>query len=1414
LSSLDTGTLQNINLTLNQSSRIVSYDIPENHDPGNINDPNITALWEAGGYHNVKTLVQYMNNTFYGAGVSEPKKLEVAFVFSRESAVLTMDKVVLDTNTSDTMNITTYFGRSNEDLNFNLSNKNIILMRDLDAQVIEAIRPAVNAAKDNGTKIICVGDLIQSYSLHNVNISDPEYSDISEYLKYDSEENFGRLITFLDVKFAGSTDIIKSPIERPLYGIYHPDAPKIYSTAEDYIDWYSNNGYDPANPTVAIIHSDLKYIDNRDAPLTEALVDSFEAQNCNVIVATYSYKDPASVNYLMINGTPIIDSVIVISKGSRMNYKDSDQGIADLNTWNVTPLNGIRLFYSVSAEEWEQSPHGVGTEQTYQLAAAEMDGIIEPIVIGCKNPEIGDSAYYPIDYQIEWLTERTNSWMKLHRKSNAEKKIVIPYYAAEAGKAAIGADIDYYLDAQASLANLLKAMQDRGYNLGNENLPDRDRLAELMMERGHNIGEWAPGALENLVEMGDVILISENKYLEWFDSLPHEKQEEMEKIWGPAPGDIMVYENESGKYIVIPKIEYGNVLLAPDPMWGWDQNSSVTYHDGSIPPTHQCLAFYKYFGEEYNADALFTIYSSVEMMPGKDSGLSAKDWGAILLQDMPMIHVLPMDAEGIFDRRRANMLIVDFLTPTIVPSGLYGNLSILQQDISMFNQATDSAVKDQQRQDILNKTLELDLDTDLGVDIEAIRENSTEIDLFIGDLEEYLHELKTVYMPYGSHTLGEPPVGDSLVAMIEAMLGTDFKEHVKAVNSTEGLTTALLNETILAGMDPEAAQSLVLGSVSATVTADLNLSLEYKQNINACTVEIPRILDALEGKYIPPGPTGDPVRNPDALPTGRNICVFDDRLIPTHAAWNVGCKLGDELLLKCMQENETYPEKVAFLLWSIETSRHQGTMESEIFYLLGVKPEYDSKDRVMDVKLIDSATLGRPRIDVVITTSGSYRDMYASRLQLIDKAVKLAANASDNETYPNYVKQNSAKIKENLLNAGYDPELAEELSTSRIFCPPPDSYTPGIEHAVSGGTWDNKEEIADLYINRMGYIYGQNVWGEQYTDVFKQNLADVEVGVFSRTSNLYGTLEHPMVAAYFGGLSMAVDSVSGHRPQMYINNLREPGSEGVETLQHFLSKDIRSRYLNPSWIEGMMADGYDGTRYMNAFVENMRLWDTTIPDLITEDMWDDVYKIYFVDQHDVGITEHLKNTNPYAYQSMVLNLIESARRGDWNPDKDVLEQLAKEYAESVVENGPTCCHHTCGNVLLNKYVEGLASVPGFHEAMAEVTGEIEITESKTHSSNNNALTQPKIASSASQSNQTEPVEHMDAGLGVENTQPATSSQNNPPEPDVVEGYEMTPESQQPEDSGGMSFSGADIIGTVLVLLAVGVMYAGYRRRKL
>jgi len=1421
LSSLDAGTLQNLNNTLNHSAHIVSYDLPETHDYGNVNDSNITGLWEAGGYHNVKTLIRYMNDSFYGSGVPASEKLEVAFVFSRDSSIITMNNVASDPAVSDMMNISTYFGRSNEDLSFDLSDKDIVVMRDLAAPVIETITPTVNAAKANGAHVISVGDLVQSYSLHNVNLSDLEYSDINEYFKYDSEENFKRLTTFLSVKFAGRIDVIQPTVERPIYGIYHPEAGEIYSNAEDYLDWYSTKGYDHEKPTVAVIYSSLKHIYGRDAPLAGALVDSFESRNCNVIVASYSYKDPASVNYLMLNGEPIIDSVIIVSRGGRMNYKDSEQGIEDLKTWNVTPLNGIRLFYGVSAEEWENSSHGVGPEQTFQLAAAEMDGIIEPIVIGCKDPSIGDSAYYPIDYQVEWLTQRTISWMQLHRMLNSEKKIVIPYYAAEAGKASMGADIDYYLDAQASLANLLKAMKARGYDLGTKPLPDRDELAQLMVTQGYNIGTWAPGELEKRMEKGSVILIHESQYLEWFNGLSQEKQEEMINIWGEPPGEIMVYENETGKYLVIPKIEFGNVILAPDPMWGWDQNETVMYHDGSIPPTHQNLAFYLYLGKVYDADALFPIFTSIMAMPGKEAGLSAQDWGAILLQDMPIVHVLPMDAEGIFDRRRANMLIVDFMTPTIVPSGLYGNLSILQQDIGMYRQVVDEGVKVQYRSDIINLTRELDLDKDMEVNLEDIEGNVTATDAFIDDLDDYLQELKTTFMPYGSHTLSEPPTGESLVAMVESMLGKEFKQHVQLTNSTKGLTTALLNETVLNGTSAVNAQNMILGGVSENITADLNLSIEYTTRINGCTIEIPRILDALEGKYIPPGPAGDPIRNPDALPTGRNLCTFDDRLIPTTAAWKVGTDLADKLIALRLAENGTYPRKVAFLLWSIETTRHQGTMESEIFYLLGVKPVWDSKGRVNNVELINSSELGRSRIDVVVTTSGSYRDMYGSRLQLIDKAVRLASEA-DGDLYPNYVKQNSNSIYQSLIDVDYDNETAYNLSVSRIFCPPPGSYTPGIEHVISSDTWEERKKIADLYIDRMGYIYGQEMWGEQYTDVFRQNLADVEVGVFSRTSNLYGTLEHPMVAAYFGGLSLAVESVTGgNTPDMYINNQRDIDCAKIETLNHFLSKDLRSRYLNPTWIEGMKEHGYDGTRYMDAFIGNMGLWDTVMPDLITDSMWDEVYETYVLDQYNIGVSDYLKETNPYAYQSMTANMLNSIHRSDWHVSDDVVRNLVKEYVESVVEEGVTCCHHTCGNPTLNEYIEGMMSVAGlsaediekYRHLMDEATGrqtEQSTTETVVDGSSSSS-TWRRFQSSRSGNESTDA--GSGAGMDTELKPEAGAGGEGASNPsDYVEGYEMQDESAQPSDAGPMSFSGADFLGMLIVVLAAGAIYIGFRRR--
>ncbi|MCK5721237.1 MAG: cobaltochelatase subunit CobN, partial [Gammaproteobacteria bacterium] len=1063
-------------------------------------------------------------------------------------------------------------------------------------------------------------------------------------MEYPSEENFKRLIVFLGVKFCNVDAEILPPISRPVYGIYHPYAPEIFTNTTDYLEWYGSTGqYDQSNPTVGIITTSYKRME-RDSALLDALIESFESRNVNVILSTYAYKDPNSIEYLMENGRSVVDSVIIISRGSPLSYKNSSKGIADLQKLNVTALNGIRLFYGMTQEEWEASPHGIPPIQTYQVALAELDGIIEPIVICGKAIDPVTMIEYnkPIDYQIDWLTDRTVSWMRLHRMNNSDKKIVIPYYSAGGGKANIGSDIDYYLDTQASLTNLLAAMADRGYDLGNEPLPNKTELTELMMHQGSNFGTWAPGELEKRVKQGNIILIPKSKYLEWFGELPVDKQDEMIKHWGNPPGEIMVYKNESGEYLVIPKIQFGNLLLAPDPTWGWLQNDSVMYYDASIPPTHQCLAFYLWLNKEFDADAIFAIFTGIEMMPGKECGLSAHDWGAILLQEMPLIHVLPMDAEGIFDRRRANMLIVDFMTPTIVPSGLYGNLSNLQQLIGLHDQAVSEVVKEKYKTTILAECQNLSLDRDLEVDLNVIGSNATEFKGFLIRLSKYLQELKSEYMPYGSHILSEPPINESMIALVEAMLGDEFKNNVSAINSSDGATTLLLIEVLLNGSDLDAAQNDILGSVSEGVTCDLNHAIEYANRISACTIEIPRILDALEGKYIPPGSNGDPVRNPDALPTGRNLCTFDERLIPTKEAWEVGKDLTDQLLMQHVNETGDCPQKVAFLLWSIETSRHQGTMESEIFYLLGVKPFWNSKLRVTDVELINSSDLGRPRIDVVVTTSGSYRDMYSSKVKLIDKAVRLAALANDTE-YPNYVNISSELIYQGLNATGnYTSEEARYLSMTRIFSPPPDSYTTGLQNAIpAGNTWNDTEKLANLYINRMSYVYGGDIWGEQYNDLFKQNLDGVEICVFSRSSNVYGVLDHPEVAAYFGGLSMAVKSVSGNAPDMYINNLREPNAAIVETLEHFFNRELRTRYFNPKWIKGMMEHDYDGTRYMAQFTEDLWMWNVVTPDLVTDDIWKQVYDIYV---KDPDMKDFFESNNPYAYQSITAQMLEAARK--------------------------------------------------------------------------------------------------------------------------------------------------------------------------
>ncbi len=1312
LASLDNETVVSISKTINESTYVYAYNLTTTVSIGNVDDINITKYWVYGGDENIRNLIIYMDNKFYGntTAVEPPKppenRVKIAFVTSLVNPILYIKKAKDDLNISKYINVTTYLAlydvpASYQDIN--LSDQDVIMLVHLGYPVQDGLKKMVEDAKDNGARVI-VHQFTDVLGLSNVNTSDPAYSNVTKYWDYGGEENMKRLIIFLGVKFCNINMEILPPMPVPLHGIYHPDAGVVFETTSEYLEWYNRTGkYNPSNITIGIHYY---YTQSGANPVIDALIHSVEEKGANVIFATYTYKDPNSSKYFIQDNQSIVDAIITLTS-FRLHHLKVEEGIRYLSNLDVTPLKGIGSYYS-SPEEWENSIGLKPMEISWQIALPELDGLTEFIFVGgqIKDPVSGLMIYELVNYQIDWITDRAISWTKLRRIGNPEKKAVIIYYNHGGGKDNIGAS---YLDISPSLKNLLDAMNESGYEVGHRPIPNGTELINLLMHQGVNVGAWAPEELEKMISDYSLKFIPVGRYKEWFNELPERKRKEVMEKWGEPPGEIMVYENASGKYFVIPGIEFGNVFLAPQPTRGWLQNATVLYHSKELPPHHQYIAFYLWLKKEYGADAIIHLgtHGTQEWLPGKETALSVKDcWPTILIQDLPVIYPYVMDnvGEGTQAKRRGNAVIVDHLTPPIVAGGLYGNLSLLHVKTHIYTDlGTEQAIKNQTRETIIELYEDLDLYEVLGVSAEDLRAmNDTEFEAFInGELHEHLHELAKEFIPYGLHILGSPPSDWKLISFVRSMLGDIFVEHIAEIypdphalhHDDCTVVEDLLREVIFNNLSAEDAQKNVLGNISSNVTEDLNKAKRYATNISECTIEIPRTLKGLSGGYIPPKVGNDPIRNPDALPTGNNFYSFDQRLIPTKEAWNVGKKMGDSLLNQYKEEHGRYPRKVAFVLWATETMRHWGIAESQILHLMGVKPVWDGMGRVKDVELMNLSELGRPRIDVLIITSGLYRDTFPCKIKLLDKAVRLAAQAEEDENY-NYVKRNSNAIYNWLIANGYSESEARNLSMARIFTESLGNYGTGLPNVIAASdTWNNETELAEYYIKRMGFIYGEDIWGVQNAELFRQNLADVEAAVLSRSSNLYGVLDNDDAFQYLGGLALAVRSITGKTPDLYITNLRDPHNPKTETLKSFMQREFYARYLNPKWLEGMMEHDYAGAREMMKFVEYLWGWDVVTPDLITQDMWNQVYDIYVRDKYNLGLSGFFESSNPYALQSITARMLEAIRKGYWNPSEDVKTALAEVYHKSVEKYGVTCCHHTCANLMLRDYMEGILSVP-------------------------------------------------------------------------------------------------------------------------
>lgn len=1455
-----------------KGSMVIGYNLSSNITFPNVdlysdNYTDIERYWVQGGETNMESMLKLMGQKFSGVWegetIAEPimlqPKTKITYIINSDSSVSYLKQILAERKViTDLFDVNVMTGLEAVNTTLNVSDDDVVILYMVGANEFPEIKDELLVAKGNGAQIGMFGMLTDPYGVATINMSESPYSAMADYLYNDGYENMENWIRCIGATLE-SAYLEYSPAEEPEVtedGIYHPDAfPMIFENSTEYLEWYAGHGYNQSAPTIGIIgnkfgNSSLEFNTGN------AIIRELESRGCNVIYTSYKACTD-DVDYFTSNGTVLVDSIISL-KGFYLNYDDQEKGVEYLERYNVPVIKGIEDYYQ-TPDEYNESASGLSSGSiAYQVTQPEIDGLTDYIwVAGRVKDEVTGQYYYqPLDSQVEWICGRAIAWAELGRKENSDKKVIILYYNHDGGKNNIGAS---YLDIGSSFTLLLEDLKSAGYDTGNSTTPNSSEFIDLFIE-SRNVGTWAPGELEKVVESGLVTLLPEAEYLEWYSTLPESVRTEVEGTWGEAPGNVMIYANESGKYFVIPTIQFGNINFVPQPTRAGLSDESLIYHNSSIPPTHQYLATYFWINNVYNADAMihFGTHGTQEWLPGREVGLWKYDYPSIMVDETPVIYPYIMDnvGEGTQAKRRGDAVIIDHLTPPIVESGLYGDLAAMGDKIESYQKVAsnnDTSMMALYRNSTIEMYGNLSLVNDLNISTDELNVmTDDEFENFLDTvLLDYLGDLESTLMPYGLHIFGVAPEGEKLVSMVKSMLGNDFTDHIYSLisngngsvgyweNESDSTAFLLLNTTLLNGTNVSTAQLDILGETDDNITSDLDLALEYAENLNQTSREIGQTLRALDAEYIEPGTGNDPIRNPGALPTGKNFYSFDQRTIPDEETEEMGSALIDNWLDGYYAENGTYPNKVAFTLWSVETMRHKGLMEAEIYALMGVKLERSS-GRITGFSVIPQENMTHPRIDVLLVPSGLYRDTFPYQIELMDTAVRMVAELNEtNET--NYVRWNSLKIEDSMLESGYNESTAHNISMSRIFSEAPGTYGTGVTEAVeASNTWDNESKVADLFISRMSNIYGLDDWGTNYEDVFKMNLESVDTSMHSDTSNLYGLIDNDDYYSYFGGLSLAVRSLTGETPDMYISDLTSVDNSEIVTLNEAFRTELRSRYLNSKWISGMMEFDYEGAREMMKFTEYMWGWDATTPELVTDSDWNQINDVYVNDKYNLGLDEYFKE-NPYQYQSMTGRMLETSRKGYWDASDEVIQNLVKEYAESVVESGVTCCHHTCGNALLDEYVQGVMSVPGvvdqatadeYKKLMKEATesspqqsGESSGSSSSSSHSDHDTGKATVVSRDSTSSNQTasagesannQTVQNSDAGYGTDSPEPAPEARqtSQTSDSDYVEGYEMQKESSvKEEESGGMSFSGADIFGVLFVVAAVGGIYLGFRKKK-
>jgi cobaltochelatase CobN len=1151
------------------------------------------------------------------------------------------------------------------------------------------IESITTLARRNGQMLVMFsGDLQEDPNLVAKSTAEPALCDqLWRYLREGGAKNAEEFLRCIAFRALGYGREARAPSPLPAVAIYHPA--RQIATADDWKERWVQGA-----PVVAVLFY-RAHLQSGNTDVFDALIVALEAQGLNPLpIAMASLKDPLSREVVQQLCADHDVSLVLNTTSFAAGVIDDPvpfELAGDAPVLQVILSGGNR-------EDWLKDNHGLNSRDVaMHVALPEVDGRIitraisfKGLAYRCKITQVDVVRYQPDFERVRFVAELSQRWCRLRQLDNGDKRIalVLANYPLSEGRIGNGVG----LDTPASVVNILSMLDKEGYRV--DAIPaDGDALMQALTSGVTNdpvVRDLRP-ALQSLAL---------HDYLDAFAKLPDNVQLELNARWGPPENDPTI---RRGRFM-IAGWRCGHVFIGIQPARSRERGDYASYHDAELVPPHAYLAFYFWLRLRFNVDAIVHVgkHGNLEWLPGKSVALSASCWPDLTLGAMPHLYpfIVNDPGEGSQAKRRAQAVIIDHLMPPLTRAENYGPLQDLERQVDEYYEAL---MVDPRRAKLLRKTIlasivEHRLHEELGLD--KPRDSDTE-NALLTRADAYLCELKEAQIRDGLHVFGASPQGvqrrDTLLALgryptgdaqganasvltalardlnlgdafdpldadwsapwtgprpaeLETVIDAPWRHHGDTRERLELLATSLLD-------GPSDAAGLNTSQVLTRLNGDLLVRLD------ACgPQELKQLQRGLDGRFVPPGPSGSPSRGrPDVLPTGRNFYSVDTRAVPTRAAWTLGLKSANLLIERHLQEHGDYPRAIGLSVWGTATMRTGGDDIAQAMALIGVRPKWAAgSNRVTDFEVLPITIFNRPRIDVTLRVSGFFRDAFANLMHLFDAAVQAVAELDDEAEDLNPIRARIMRERDEHMARGLDQKEARLRAGWRVFSTKPGAYGAGLQEMIDAKQWQNDADLARGFQSSGGYAYSQKGDVVEARDTFGARLSTIDVVVQNQDNREHDLLDSNDYHQFQGGMVAAVRHLSGTQPQAYNPDHSNPASPRIRTLQEEISRVIRSRVVNPKWIDGVKRHGYKGASELAATVDYLFGYDATAR-VVSDHQYALVADAYV---NDADTRAFMQQHNPHALHSICERLTEAIQRGLWQSPGAYQDQIERHLLDA------------------------------------------------------------------------------------------------------------------------------------------------------